>query len=377
MGARLISPVDPLVLNQRTSTLEFRAGMATAFPSSVGDRLLVEGGVLPSADDAMFATTSSGTTSSPSVTVGSGQAVIPVTGNYGYECTWPAGQGAIALTAPPATNPRKDLLVARVYNAAESGDAFTGFYLETIDGTPASNPVPPTVPPGSIPLKDVQVSTGGVLTITDRIYYTRAAGGVRRTENDGSRAGSHPRDLRINTLGTLDVWQGGAWQTLATPAIWSQFTPTLYYSGAASGGTGAGGTMSLGTGGSAIGRYIIVGKTCTLRYAFRGGSGGFGGSGSVYTTLPPGLTSAPIEETQILAKLNVLDYPAEVYLGPCFIPSNNNLMYPFFARGIADCRLAPYTIATSNGAAGTGIPYIGGSYPSLGILIIQGQIEVA
>jgi len=135
--------------------------------------------------------------------------------------------------------------------------------------------------------------------------------------------------------------------------------------------------MALGTGGSAIGRYIIVGKTCTLRYAFRGGPGGFGGSGSVYTTLPPGLTSAPIEETQILAKLNVLDYPAEVYLGPCFIPANNNIMYPFFARGIADCRLAPYTVATSNGAAGTGIPFIGSGYPSLGILIIQGQIELS
>jgi len=377
MGARLISGVDPLVLNQRISTLEFRAGMATAFPSSVGDRLLVEGGVLPSADDTAFATTSSGTSSSPSVTVGSGRCVVPVTGNYGYECTWPSGQGAIALTAPPATNPRKDLLVARIYNAAEHGDTLTGFYLETVDGVAASNPQPPQVPPGSIPLKDIQVATTGALTITNRAYYTRAAGGIRRTENDGNRAGSHPRDLRVSTAGTLDVWQGGVWQTLATPAVWSQFSPTLYYSGAASGGTGAGGTMALGTGGSAIGRYIIVGKTCTLRYAFRGGPGGFGGSGSVYTTLPPGLTSAPIEETQILAKLNVLDYPAEVYLGPCFIPSNNNIMYPFFARGRADCRLASYTVATSNGAAGTGIPFIGSSYPSLGILIIQGSIELS
>jgi len=377
VGARLISPVDPLVLNQRISTLETRAAMATAFPSSVGDRLLVEGGVLPSVDDTAFATVSSGTSSSPAVTTGSGRCVVPVTGNYGYECTWPGGQGAIALTVPHATNPRKDLLVARIYNAAEHGDTLTGFYLETVDGVAASNPQPPQVPPGSIPLKDIQVATTGALTITNRAYYTRAAGGIRRTENDGNRAGSHPRDLRVSTAGTLDVWQGGVWQTLATPAVWSQFSPTLYYSGAASGGTGAGGTMALGTGGSAIGRYIVVGKTCTLRYAFRGGPGGFGGSGSVYTTLPPGLTSAPIEETQILAKLNVLDYPAEVYLGPCFIPSNNNIMYPFFARGIADCRLAPYTVATSNGAAGTGIPFIGSSYPSLGILIIQGQIEVA
>jgi len=376
MGARLISPVDPLVLNQRISTLEFRAGMATAFASSVGDRLLVEGGVLPSADDTAFATTSSGTSSSPSVTIGSGRCVVPVTGNYGYECTWPSGQGAIALTTPNGTNPRKDLLVARIYNAAEHGDSLTGFYLETVDGVAASNPQPPQVPPGSIPLKDVQVATTGALTITNRAYYTRAAGGVRRTENDGNRAGSHPRDLRISTGGELGVWQGGVWQTLATPAIWSQFAPTLYYSGAASGGTGAGGTMALGTGGSAIGRYIVVGKTCHLRYAFRGGPGGFGGSGSVYTTLPPGLTSAPIEETQILTKLNVLDYPAEVYLGPCFIPSNNTLMYPFFARGIADCRMAPYTVATSNGAAGTGIPFIGSSYPSLGILIVQGSIEI-
>ena len=376
MGARLISPVDPWVLNQRISTLETRAAMATAFPSSVGDRLLVEGGVLPSADDTAFATVSSGTSSSPSVTIGSGRCVVPVTGNYGYECTWPSGQGAIALTAPPASNPRKDLLVARIYNAAEHGDTLTGFYLETIDGVAASNPQPPAVPAEAIPLKNVQVATTGALTITDRIYFTRAAGGIRRTENDLGRAGSHPRDLRVSTTGTLDVWQGGVWQTLASPAIWAQFSPTLNYSGAASGGTGAGGVMALGTGGSAIGRYIVVGKTCHLRYEFRGGPGTFGGTGSVYTTLPPLLTSAAVGETQILTKLNVLDYPAEVYGGTCFIPPNNNIMYPFVARGIADCRLAPWTVATSTGAAGTGIPYIGGSFPNLGILIIQGHLEI-
>jgi len=241
---------------------------------------------------------------------------------------------------------------------------------------PASNPVPQPVPPGAIPLKNVRVATTGVLTITDRIYYTRAAGGVRRSENDGARAGSHPRDLRINTLGVLEVWHGGVWLALASPAVWSQFTPTLYFSGASSGGTGAGGVVSLGVGGSAVGRYIVVGKTCEFRYAFRCSSGFSGGSGSIYANLPPGLTSAPQEETQAHAKLNLLDLPAEVFTGPTFIPANNSIMYPFLPRSWTDVRLAPFSAATSPGAVGTGVPHSVGRVSELGILILWGRIEI-
>lgn len=377
MGARLISPVDPWFINQRLGTLEARSALAAAFPSSAGDRMLVEGGVLPAVDDTAFATVSSGTTSSPTVTVGSGRCVVPVTGHYGYECAWPAGQGPIALAAPPSTNPRVDLLVARVYNP-EHGDSLTGFYLETIDGTPASSPQPPSVPAGAIPLKNVQVATTGVLTITDRITFTRGAGGVRRSVRDTTRAGSHPADLRISDAGVLDAYVGGAWQTLASPAVWSQFTPVLKYSGAANQGTGDGGTVSLGTGSTAIGRYIVIGKTCTLRYVFRAGTVIAAGSGAIYSQLPPGLTSAPQEETQILAKLNTLPSNTdEIWQGVCYIPPNSIDMYLYFPRSATDCRILNYIVATSAGAAGTGIPYIAGGFPDPEVLVVQGQIELS
>ena len=207
---------------------------------------------------------------------------------------------------------------------------------------------------------------------------TRAAGGVRRTENDLNRAGSHPRDLRINTLGALDVWQGGVWQPLASPAVWSQFTPVLKYSGAANQGTGSGGTVSLGTGATAVGRYIIVGKACRLRYVFRGGSGMNLGSGAIYSELPPGVTSAPQEETQILAKINTMPTTSdEIWQGVCYIPSNSVQMYLYFSRAASDCRLLNYIGASSPGAAGTGVPLIGGGFPDPEVLVIQGSIEIA
>ncbi len=378
MGAKVKSTIDPWFINLALTPPELRAGTGVGFPSSLADVLVVEGGVIPSANDTGLSITSTGTTSAPRVTVAAGKCVVGGTGHYGWECTLPAAT-QVALSAPPSTNPRVDLVVARVYGGSETGEADSGFYIETIDGTPASSQQPQQVPVRSIALWEVRVSTGGVVTFTDRRLYTRSVGGVRRSVRDTATAGRHPVDLRISEAGQLEVWLGGTWQTLATPAVWSQFAPTLYYSGGqgVGGGTGSSGVYNIGGGSSAICRYIVVGKTCHLRYAFRGGAvGQNGGSGAIYTNLPPGLTSAPQEETQIIAKLNVLNLPADVYWGPCFVPQNNNILYPFFPRSINNNQLAPYHVATSQGAAGTGIPFIAGSYPSLGILIIQGSVEI-
>jgi len=56
------------------------------------------------------------------------------------------------------------------------------------------------VPPRAIALWEARVSTTGAVTFTDRRQFTRAAGGVRRSIRDTSRAGSHQGDLRISEL---------------------------------------------------------------------------------------------------------------------------------------------------------------------------------
>ncbi len=160
--------------------------------------------------------------------------------------------------------------------------------------------------------------------------------------------------------------------------MWSQFTPILRYSGASNQGTGSSGIVSLGTGATAIGRYIIIGKTLHLRYVFRSSGGTNTGSGAIYSELPPGVTSAPQEETQILAKLNTLPISSdEIWQGVCYVPPNSVQMYLYFPRSATDCRILNYIGASSSGAAGTGVPFISGGFPDPEVLVIQGQIEVA
>ncbi len=373
MGAKVKSTIDPWFTTLTLTLSEARAALASAFPSSPSDTLLVEGGVLPSASDAGLGITSTGTTSAPKVTVAAGRCVVPATGMYGWECTLP-GATQVNLSAPPATNPRKDLVVARVYGGTETSEADTGFYIETVDGTPASSPQPPEIPVRSIPLWDAQVSTGGVVTFTDRRQFTRAAGGIRRSIRNTTRAGSHPTDLRISELGVLETYLGTTWTSLASPAVWTQFTPTLRYGGA---GGGTAGIYNLGTTGTAVGRYIQIGKLLHLRYVFRsGGTGINGGSGSIYTTLPAGFTSAPQEETQILAKLNTTNATG-IWNGVCFIPANSTDMFLYFPNSQSDCRINSYRVANAPGAAGTGIPFVSGGYPDVDVLVIQGTIELA
>ena len=97
----------------------------------------------------------------------------------------------LPIAAADPSNPRIDLVVARVFDdeADSSGSSHTD--VEVLTGTPASSPVPPAVPDSAIPLAEVEVEAGIVL-------------GARETRNRNCpstrrNAARRPFRLRHNT----------------------------------------------------------------------------------------------------------------------------------------------------------------------------------
>ncbi|MGW4129500.1 hypothetical protein [Amycolatopsis japonica] len=166
-------------------------------------------------------------TSGLSMSVASGAAVVgrPGTGPY---LGWLL-PGAVTVTCDPApvSNPRNDLVVMRVYDAAQ-GDTVPGTgpcQIEIITGTPGAVPVdPPTTGLAGggavLVLARAQVSTAGVITLTDLRRSTGLLGAVRpMLPGDLSGDGSSCQgDMRWNpALGLLEWYSmAGGWQRIAS-----------------------------------------------------------------------------------------------------------------------------------------------------------------
>lgn len=132
-------------------------------------QLGLRGGIVASGD---LAVTQNGTPNM-TVLVATGQVVVPGSeGTYqgAYICE-NRGSLSVSIAAADATNPRYDLIVARVRDAAYSGATNT-FAIEAVTGTPAASPAEPTIPANSWVLARVEVvaldTTITTANITDR-----------------------------------------------------------------------------------------------------------------------------------------------------------------------------------------------------------------
>jgi hypothetical protein len=157
------------------------------------------------------------------VTVQSGTAYIQTTSTTGgtYICRNDASYD-VQIAAAHATLPRKDLIVARVYDSIDGGGASDEFTIERIAGTPASTPARPATPSQSIALAEVHVAAGDTsitdADITDLRARTVALGGILPVGSSGEvpaspyaaqaiwRADLAPAELRI--------YNGTAWTTI-------------------------------------------------------------------------------------------------------------------------------------------------------------------
>jgi hypothetical protein len=133
-----------------------------------GDRLLLRsiwsiGGRVRSGDLAVAAQGSP----NMSVTVSAGGAIVPGTENT-YQGTYHCFNDAavtVTIAAADTTNPRIDLIVAKVQDAFYSG-ATNAWSLAAVTGTPAGVPVAPAAPANSITLATVAVAAN-VTSITN------------------------------------------------------------------------------------------------------------------------------------------------------------------------------------------------------------------
>lgn len=86
------------------------------------------------------------------------------------------------------TNPRKDIVVIRIYDHDEDASGLRRAITELVAGTPAGSPVEPAVPAGAMKIATLDVpGTGagglGAAVITNNFPYTVAAGGILPIRN--------------------------------------------------------------------------------------------------------------------------------------------------------------------------------------------------
>ena len=216
--AAVLQGADPWFVDKAVSPREARAALAAmAGLSATG--MLPEGGVLPGQGGNALLVTATTPSPSMAVTVAVGACWMPRAGEYGYLGTL-AAAGNVDIGTANATNPRIDTVVARVRDVdlgdASNGVWSKGFGIEVVPGTPSASPVAPDLSaiPSCIPLSDVRVDANvtsiASAKITDRRYWTRAAGGIRYSANGSQRpggdVGAMPWDARVTTTGSLQLW---------------------------------------------------------------------------------------------------------------------------------------------------------------------------
>ncbi|GIH95447.1 hypothetical protein ACFFMN_23055 [Planobispora siamensis] len=122
----------------------------------------------------------------------------------------------VAIAAAHATLGRRDLIVARIYDAEVSG-ATNEWRLEAVTGTPAGSPVTPATPAGAVALASVLVSAGATTitnaAITDLRVYTTALGGTIPVLSSAMPANPYEGMAAYQTDLNRPVWfDGSAWK---------------------------------------------------------------------------------------------------------------------------------------------------------------------
>lgn len=121
------------------------------------------------------------------------------------------------LTVADATNPRKDIVIGRVYDHDESASGLRLYRSEYIAGVAGPGPSEPTVPQGAIRLAtiDVPQSGGGSPAVTINNLMTVATGGLLPVRSQAERALLTPFDgfaIYRRDRDWVEVYDGAAWR---------------------------------------------------------------------------------------------------------------------------------------------------------------------
>lgn len=153
------------------------------------------------------------------------------------------GTTNLAISAADATNPRLDLIVARVRDAAYSGATNT-FSLEVVTGTPAGVPADPSLPSGScfvLARVTVDASASSITNanIADlRLSYSTAQNGRAAAVGGTVVCTNATRPTGVEGLKIYETdtdyeytYSGSTWVPTASLGVWPTWAPTLVQSG--------------------------------------------------------------------------------------------------------------------------------------------------
>lgn len=374
--------------NNGLSSLALRYGLGGLAQPAPAQTFQWATGIFPGDSNGATITDYQVTQTSPSATmavlVQPGQLIVNRSLGGPYIGT---SNAAFTVTIPASnTNPRIDYLVMRVRDLGVDGvsAAVQTYAPIVLSGTPSGSPAEPVsqLTDGDVLLAAITVraNTTTILNsdISDRRLFVAAQGGIYPMSAVDSRNGAYPGQVRYNlNTGAYEGWTGTAWVVIASPTVWSSWTPSLTYVGAS--GVSAG-TVNLGTGATVTGRYLLQGKRLEIAYTFQWGSSGFNaGAGDIRTTLPPGMVSRAVGETQILCHWWSGSGTQSNWVGAAFIPANSNSIRPQFPFSPTDARIGAFQVSGWTGTGvGTGIPQIAGQFSDgpNAILDINGVIEI-
>lgn len=134
----------------------------------------------------------------------------------GSYLVWNDATKNLTIAAADPTNPRKDIIIARVYDAFYSGSS-NEWALEVITGTPASTPSEPAVPNNAIKLAVVTVpALASSITnahIADVRQRAAAVGGTIVCTSTTRPTSPHAgQEIYEANTGLRLYWNGSAWR---------------------------------------------------------------------------------------------------------------------------------------------------------------------
>jgi hypothetical protein len=247
-----------------------------------------------------------------------------------YEA-WIDANWTQALTAADATNPRSDLVYLRVRDTDEDGSGFRDCSPAYVAGTPAASPVTPSIPGGtsgvilgviSVP----KVGAGSPTVSYATRPYSVTAGGVQPVPSGLLGAsGVYIGQTRYNaSLGYLQTWNGSAW---VAPGDWTTY-PCVWTAAT---------TNPVKNSGTLVGRYSLVGHTCTVKIELATASDTTFGSGVYSFSLP--FTSGAAGTANSIGTGHGITAGNNRWDLQGLITSGQSVVTVWTPVGAADCRL--------------------------------------
>lgn len=139
------------------------------------------------------------------------------------------GTQNVAVAAAHATLARRDIVVARIRDAAYSGGVST-CALEVITGTPSGSPADPTIPASCLPLARLSIAAASTVVLAGNITDLRVRAGNTGSGLSAVTSSTRPASPFVGQLifetdtQRTRMWNGTVWQHVSGGRVAAQVT---------------------------------------------------------------------------------------------------------------------------------------------------------